>query len=424
MDQVQMPGQNAAVIVWRDHARTDVEERLGDLLRRYADPDRPDVPSAPLMDAVVRQALDSDAGGKRLRALLLLASYELESSFPRLPAGTGHDAEPVSAGAAPSCPRPPLSHTAALDLACSIEIFQTGALVHDDIMDDSDERRGRPSAHRGLETAVTSFSPRPLGRAQTRQSGIGLGIMLGDLLATLSLRVAQEALFPSAEDGRRPDPRSETLTGPVLSRLLAMQQDVEIGQVLDEADSVVDLSDPEALIRNCEAVYSRKTASYTCVAPLGLGLMAGGMETDTADRWADDIGLPLGLAFQIGDDLKDVIPSRRTTGKPLFGDLREGKRTLLLADALRMSGPDDRAELARLYLLPSRGGDEVSRIRVLIGKSGAVQASFERLADLRTRVMHLADRFMLRPGPAEGPARVWRKVLGEFFVTGTVNLLD
>lgn len=459
MAQAQRPAQNDPTAGWQDATRTDIETRLEDLLRRYADPDRPDVPSAPVMDGVVRQALESDAGGKRLRALLLLASYGMAASCLR-PAVCGDPADARPGAVAGRSSRPsPVSRRTALDLACSIEIFQTGALIHDDIMDDSDERRGRPSAHRGLEAMITRFAAHPLAPAGARQSGIGLGIMLGDLLATLSLRVAQEALSPTARDGRltdNPYARQAGLVDTVLARLLAMQQDVEVGQVLDEADSVVDLSDPAALARNCEAVYGRKTASYTCVAPLGLGFIAGSMETDEADRWAKGIGVPLGLAFQIGDDLKDIVPSRQATGKPLFGDLREGKRTLLLADALRLSGPDDRSELARLYLLPSRGADEVGRIRALISKSGAIQASFGRLADLRSQVTVLSDRLvrtLSRPacpdmdgegrsacpaGPAVEPVDglsadiacgpdmtgIWRQVIGSFFVTGSADRLD
>jgi geranylgeranyl diphosphate synthase type I len=386
------PGDGVAGNRHLEQDRALVENRLDALLRDLSYPDPPKVSSAPLMDDVAAQARISDHGGKRLRALLLLACWR------------------VAAGRAGT---PAAREEAVRDLACSIEIFQTGALVHDDIMDDADERRGRPSAHRALADAVRRFGPDELDRKAWQQSGIGLGIMLGDLFATVSLRVAVRAL---RGDG------TENLLDPVLSRLLTMQQDVEIGQVLDEADSLIRLDDPDSLVRNCEAVYLRKTASYTSVAPIAIGLICAGMDPAQADDWSRRIGEPLGLGFQISDDLKDVVPSAVPTGKPLYGDLREGKRTMLFADALRLLDGDDRDRLIRLYRRPARDEKDVGTIRRLLVGSGAVDASFRRLDDLRGRVGRESSLLLNRlgrPDATELPA-----LLDEFFVRGTATRLD
>ena len=393
-------------IISSDRAR--VEKRLDELIRALSYPNPPQVSSSGLMQDVAAQALLSDLGGKRLRALLLLATSRL------------------SAGAADQ-----QRELLALDQGCAIEIFQTGALVHDDIMDDSDERRGRPSAHRALADAIGKFAPSSLTAKARAGAGTGLGIMLGDLLATLSLRVAVRSLSDRKSTGM--------LVHPIVSRLLTMQQDVEIGQVLDEANCVISLDDPQALIRNCEAIYLRKTASYTCVAPISIGLLLAGFPTKEADRWAQSIGRPLGLAFQISDDLKDIVPSARPTGKPLFGDLREGKRTMLLADALRLGSPDERRTLARLYTASSRSENDVRDIRRILVSSGSIDASFRRLADLREEVdaaaTQLADACRARrtghtalpnteAGSFERNLERWANLLPFFFVHGTAGRLE
>ena len=102
------------------------------------------------------------------------------------------------------------------------------------------------------------------------------------------------------------------------------------------------LSNPEALANASLNVFRWKTASYTTIAPLLLALLAAGESPDQARHCALAVGRPLGLAFQLADDLLDVVGSSRNTGKPIGGDIREGKRTVLLADALSAADTADK----------------------------------------------------------------------------------
>ena len=111
--------------------------------------------------------------------------------------------------------------TKVLDFACAIEVFQTAALVHDDLIDDSDLRRGKPSAH----CALTSF-------AGARSIGRGLGLMLGDMLATACTLIMEDASTGMVEHRR------------LVEAFLSMQHDVEVGQVLDLAIERMPLDDP------------------------------------------------------------------------------------------------------------------------------------------------------------------------------------
>ena len=290
-------------------------------------------------DAVAQQAVTSSEGGKRLRALLTLDAFR--AFAPQDVAERDMDA--------------------VLDLACAIEVFQTGALVHDDIIDDSDLRRGKPSAHRALATDTHSDA-----------IGHGLGIMLGDMLATASVDIANKAACRLGSGSS------------VVSAFLNMHREVEIGQVLDLAVELNTLDDPEELASASLNVFRWKTASYTTIAPLEFGMLAAGLAPADARRLALAIGLPLGLAFQLADDLLDCTAVVTSIGLActVGGDIREGKRTVLLADAIEAAGDVERRELIDMWEAESRDEAHVRRAIALFESTGAIARSKERIAGL------------------------------------------
>ena len=223
----------------------------------------------------------------------------------------------------------------------------------------SDLRRGRPSAHRALEQAVHSGA---IGR--------GLGLMLGDILATACIEITRRSA------SRLPN------TDALNEAFLTMQREVEIGQVLDLAVEMTPLSNPEALANASLNVFRWKTASYTTIAPLLLALLAAGESPDQARHCALAVGRPLGLAFQLADDLLDVVGSSRNTGKPVGGDIREGKRTVLLADALSAADTADKADLIAIFEEDCRNDNQVARTIELFTSTGALDRSRERIAAL------------------------------------------
>lgn len=223
--------------------REIIEPRIIQLVRELtAAPATDEVADAlkPVMEQVVDQAASSSQGGKRLRALLALDAFDILAG----------DVTPDR-------------RDAMIDLACAIEVFQTAALVHDDIIDESDLRRGKPSAHHALEQAVHSGA---IGR--------GLGLMLGDILATACIEITRRSA------SRLPN------TDALNEAFLTMQREVEIGQVLDLAVEMTPLSNPEALANASLNVFRWKTASYTTIAPLLLALLAAGESPDQARHCA------------------------------------------------------------------------------------------------------------------------------------------
>ncbi|MFT8593257.1 MAG: polyprenyl synthetase family protein [Bifidobacterium sp.] len=317
---------------------------------------------SPIYRTVQDQGIISNEGGKRLRARLLLTIYDA------IQGDRSNDRSNV------------------MDLACAVEVFQTAALVHDDIIDNSDLRRGRPSAHVALAAALGQLTGHsdddalPSAVGHITHIGAGLGIMLGDLLSTASIGIVNETVS-----------KLEHSEG-ILQAFLRMHREVEIGQVLDLAVERVPLDEPGRLAEASLAVFRWKTASYTTVAPLTLGMLAAGIQpcigSDSPSHagegtdMAEAIGSRLGTAFQLADDLLDVIGEPERIGKPTGGDIREGKRTVLLADALTMADRTDREYLAKVFAAETRDGNDVERITRIFDESGAIDKSRRRISQL------------------------------------------
>jgi geranylgeranyl diphosphate synthase, type II len=192
---------------------------------------------------------------------------------------------------------------AALPLAVALELFQNWVLIHDDIEDDSDERRGLPALHR--------LHP------------VSLSINAGDALHVYMWQVVHQSGIPGAFE--------EFLE---MIHQTAEGQHIDLGWVEAKRWDITQ-ADYLELVR-------RKTARYTVVSPLILGALAAGCEPDPR---LTDAGLDLGIAFQIRDDVLNLIGDFRTYGKEIAGDLLEGKRTLMLVHLLEHADPATRANV-------------------------------------------------------------------------------
>lgn len=329
----------------------DIESRIAALVARLVTATGlGDGTCSQVLGSVREQAITSSAGGKRLRASLALAAYNAGRLAQKAPESTpDHEASWIGAA------------DGMLDIACAIEVFQTAALVHDDIIDDSDLRRGKPSAHRALSTLTHSAA---IGR--------GLGLMIGDILATGSIDIVRNAC------ASMPQKQAQSL----LAAFTNMQREVSIGQILDLAIELSPLTDPQDLTTASLNVFRWKTASYTTIAPIELGLIASGRDAASARAMALSIGEPLGIAFQLADDVLDVVGYSANTGKPVGGDIREGKRAVLLADTLQALPEQDRNDVIAMYESDSRSDDDVCHCIALMKSTGAVERSYERINQL------------------------------------------
>ena len=210
-----------------------------------------------------------------------------------------------------------------LRAVASLDLLHAGLLVHDDLIDGADTRRGEPAAHVRF-AAEHREAAHSVGDANTY--GQGGAVLVGALLMEWST-----ALFDSA--GLQPVRLAAAR--PLLAR---MRQEVLAGQLLDlraqhglavgtQTDAV------RARLDAAEQIVRYKTALYTVARPLQLGAILGGSDADLVEELGH-FGIPLGRAYQWRDDLLDVFGDASVTGKPVGQDLRDGKPTLLVAEAL------------------------------------------------------------------------------------------
>lgn len=248
--------------------------------------------------------------------------------------------------------------------AASIELLHTFAILHDDVMDGSEMRRGEPSLFRRIADERAGVTPE-----EARHYGISVAILAGDLALVLSDQLFSRCGF-SAE-------RLVEAYGP-LSR---MRLDAVAGQYLDLAHSgrPAGLDDP-----NLATTISRlKTGSYSVEGPLLVGATLGGV-TDAAARALRNFARPLGEAFQLTDDLMGLFGDPAETGKDAEGDIRKGKPTPLISSALTMASGGQRREILAIWGNPEATAGDLDRLRSAVRDSGALNAMSGRIRTLIT----------------------------------------
>ncbi|HEX5996196.1 MAG TPA: polyprenyl synthetase family protein [Jiangellales bacterium] len=252
-------------------------------------------------------------------------------------------------------------------VGAALELFQAAALVHDDLIDQSDTRRGMPSVHRRFAT-----------RHATRQwagepdwFGAAAAVLLGDLLLGWS-----DELF----NGSGLDDAALRRARPVFDQMRAQ---VGAGQYLDVIAQATGADQPERVAELARTVVSYKAARYSVERPLVLGGSAAGAGPDVLEAYSR-YGLALGEAFQLRDDVLGVFGDPASTGKPAGDDLREGKRTLLIAYTLERAGPVAADLVDRLLgdrSLDATGVDTLREIIVETGALRAVESQVDRLVE-------------------------------------------
>lgn len=239
--------------------------------------------------------------------------------------------------------------------ACAaLELLHASALIHDDIIDGSATRRGVPATHVRLagQHRARCWTGSP------EAYGTGAAILIGDVAQAWADDMIRGCGLPADAQQR---------LGPVWS---AMRTEVLAGQLLDLAAEAGGDEDLGTALR----VDRYKTASYTVERPLHLGAAIAGAGAGLIAAYRA-FGADIGIAFQLRDDLLGVFGDPVTTGKPSGDDLREGKRTVLLAAALRNADERDpaAAELLRSAIGTDISADRLRAVRAVLIDVGAVE---------------------------------------------------
>ncbi|MBV8349685.1 MAG: polyprenyl synthetase family protein [Mycolicibacterium sp.] len=259
-----------------------------------------------------------------------------------------------------------------LRLFAALEMLHACELVHDDVIDDSATRRGRPTVHEQF----TGVHRRSGWRGSGSRFGMSAAILLGDLALVWADDIVATAELPL--DARR---RVHRVWAAIRTEVLG-------GQYLD---IVAEASGAES-IGSAMAVNTYKTASYTVSRPLQLGVAAAADRPDVLAAF-HELGTDLGVAFQLRDDVLGVYGDPAVTGKPSGDDLRSGKRTVLLAEAIERA---EHADPAAAKLLRTSIGTELSdgQVRELcdvIATVGALAAVETRIDTLTRRAVDILN---------------------------------
>ena len=270
-----------------------------------------------------------------------LASPELDEPLSTLRAqvlGGGKRLRPgfVALGAAAAGGDP--NQADVIDLGAAIELLHALALIHDDVMDGSDERRNQETAHASFGRRHRSAG----WRGESRRFGEGVAILLGDLAHTLA------------------DQLVETMPALVRAIWSEMQVELVLGQYLDLHTTAIGCADPAQAV----LVARMKSGSYTIERPLQLGVALVG-EAPAVEAALARYARPVGAAFQLRDDLLGAFGQPEVTGKPVGDDLRMGKATELLAIATARATPSESVVLARLGTPAMRPNDVATAQRIL-----------------------------------------------------------
>jgi geranylgeranyl diphosphate synthase type I len=262
----------------------------------------------------------------------------------------------------------------------ALELVQASALIHDDVMDGSATRRGEPAVHRRFASLHTGAG----WRGDPEAFGTASAILLGDLCLVWSDELLHSAGL---------DPRTLARARPIFDE---MRTEVTVGQYLDvQTQATGDTSTARASL-----VARFKSAKYTIEQPLLLGAALAGAPAAITKAYSA-YGLPLGEAFQLRDDVLGVFGDPAVTGKPAGDDLREGKRTYLMAAALETADEPGRT------LIEQRLGDAhldpegLAALREVIVASGALARTEARIEELTAAALDALDGIDLDPEAAE-----------------------
>jgi geranylgeranyl diphosphate synthase type I len=334
-----------------------LEEFLDEMAERLA-------PLGPDAGRLLAAARTCVSGGKRFRAAFCYWGFHTRSSNAA-------------------------DERALLRACAALELLHASALVHDDFMDASDTRRGRPASHRAFATKHR----RDGWRGDPEQYGAAAAILLGDLLLSWSEELLRRCGLPlervAAAMGLFDLCRSEVITG----------------QFLDVSAQARGVADVDAAM----TVLRYKSAKYSIERPLHIGAALAGADDDALAELSA-FGLPLGEAFQLRDDLLGVFGDAATTGKPAGDDLVEGKRTVLVALALD-AAPREQADLLDRSLGTDLTPELLEELRRIIDGSGA-HAQVESVIDeLVERALAALQRARIEPEA--------RAVLGQLAAAAT-----
>ncbi|BCI52928.1 geranylgeranyl pyrophosphate synthase [Mycolicibacterium litorale] len=322
--------QTAFLSALEDHLQTVVTDSVTEPLRSVDE-------SLSTVAGLCRSAVQ--AGGKRLRPRFAYWGWRV---------GADADASPG-----------PL-----VGLAAALELLHAAILVHDDVIDSSDVRRGQPS----VRAALAADHRTGAGWGDSREFGDNMALLVGDLLWSAAHDTFDDAVAGLPEEVARRTSRV----------FRTMRLEVLAGQLLElQAQAGRDYQAATA-----EKILHYKTSAYTVERPAELGLTLAGSTSAATAATLGRYAAAVGRAFQLRDDLADLFGTTKTSGKQTGDDIRAGKPTELLGAAYELADDLDRSLLASIVGDTAADAAAIAEVQTVVLQCGAADRVGRRIADL------------------------------------------
>ncbi len=240
----------------------------------------------------------------------------------------------------------------------TMEMAETYLLIHDDIMDNDILRRGGITIHHSYREICENHYP----HTNSRLFGTSMGILAGDIACSFSNELIANARFRDRDKNR------------ALIELNKIYTTEGFGQAMDILAGVENHVSADTVIK----IQQLKTVPYTFDGPIKIGAILAGAKEINVQKLSR-YSVPLGTAFQIQDDILGMFGSEEKLGKPVTSDIKEGKKTLLIIDALKHASPQQK-EIINLNLGNRRVTiNGLKNVRKVIEETGSLAMS-EKLA--------------------------------------------
>lgn len=288
------------------------------------------------------------AGGKRLRAAFMYWGY--------IAAG-GEEYEKI------------------IEASMSIELTHIFLLIHDDIIDRDSFRHGVPTMHKVYE----NFARKLYFKKDPWHFGNSMAIIVGDMAAAAGNEIIFNSRFAPAH---------------ILKALSKLQDIVSVtvsGEMMDVVLEAKGKANEKEILR----VHENKTAKYTIEGPLHLGALLGGAK----EKILEDLSayaVPVGIAFQIQDDILGIFGNEKKLGKPVCSDLREGKQTLLIVKAREFGNKGDCELIEKLLGNKNISSEEIDEFRDMIRRTGSLEYSRELAKEMVAKGKKTLDKSVIK----------------------------
>ena len=288
--------------------------------------------------------------GKRIRPLLLILSYQ---GYKKKNSRITKDV---------------------YDASICIELLHNFMLIHDDIIDCSDLRRGKPTMHKMLRQTLKTDNLEKLG--------LDLGIIAGDIVYAMAIEAFLS--FKESPDRMKKAQRYFIQT----AALTAM------GECVDTLNGVMPMhkiSEKDVFLN-----YSLKTARYTFDCPLVVGALLAGAK-DTEVRRLAELGLVIGQAFQIQDDIIGIFDTEKNIGKSVLSDLQESKKTILTCHAYATLKGKARKDFLYYFSKKKIGYADLRAVRNILTETGSLTYAFGHVRQRLDRAATILDQLKMKP---------------------------